>query len=221
MKILKTLFLSLILLIFLFVTLSFSANMVTLTWDLNTEPDLAGYRIYKSKISNNYNFIDANQRIDISSPNVNIFTFDDVESMTYFVVTAYDLSNNESETSNEVLFIADSNIPDSLTINLEVLKPGYIKITWNKINDDIKGYRLYKSNISNSYNFGNSDSYLDISSETNFIYISELPKNPATYFVMTCYDLSNNESNSSNEIIYTQDVNKPGSPKINIRVNIY
>jgi hypothetical protein len=83
-------------LIFFGADLGFTQN-VAVTWNPNTEPDIAGYKIYYGQISKNYNHsIDLNRKTEyiISSlPDTGFY---------YFAVTAYDLAGNESGYSKEV-----------------------------------------------------------------------------------------------------------------------
>ncbi len=70
---------------------------VTVSWDANTENDLAGYRIYYGERSRNYDLQITvgevtSHRIDGLTPGKRYF----------FAVTAYDLSGNESGFSSEV-----------------------------------------------------------------------------------------------------------------------
>lgn len=71
---------------------------VTIGWNANPESDVAGYRIYHSTVSGSFSppYTDAG--------NVTTIQINDLPpGMThYFVVTAYDTSNNESENSVEV-----------------------------------------------------------------------------------------------------------------------
>lgn len=90
---------------------SMAAN-VTLTWTPNTEPDLAGYRIYQSDTSGRYDKA-ANKVADVASgPNEQktasvIIPAEDGRTV-YFVATAYDGAGNESGFSNEVSY----KVPD-------------------------------------------------------------------------------------------------------------
>lgn len=73
----------------------------TLIWEQNTESDLAGYRVYRSEsptISN------PPTSAPIATPTTNEFVdTTGIEGTTYYyVVTAVDLSANESGISNEV-----------------------------------------------------------------------------------------------------------------------
>ena len=74
--------------------------MVTLAWDSNDEPDLAGYRVYYGPTSNNYKY-----SVDVGK--VNSCTISGlVEGKTYyFAATAYDTNMNESEFSLEIDYL--------------------------------------------------------------------------------------------------------------------
>lgn len=95
---------------------------VTLTWDANTEADLSGYKVYYKTVSpgspyNGTSATEGNAPIDVG--NVTQFTLNDLtDGQTYyFVVTAYDLSNNESGYSNEVQSAPGTTPPDIFDIN--------------------------------------------------------------------------------------------------------
>jgi hypothetical protein len=92
----KRLFLALILL--MFAGNGFTAD-VTLQWDANTEPDLAGYKIYYGNESGVYGEpIDAGNVVEST-----VTGLDDTKSY-YFVITVYDneIPSLESDYSNEV-----------------------------------------------------------------------------------------------------------------------
>ena len=68
-----------------------------LAWSPNEEPDLAGYRVYYGTSSREYiNFIDVGK--------VTTYRLDNLlEDLEYYIaVTAYDMSGNESDFSEEV-----------------------------------------------------------------------------------------------------------------------
>ena len=68
-----------------------------MTWDANSEPDLAGYRAYYGTKSGVYpNMLEANKQTKLTIPNLTVGT------KYYFVVTAYDTSGLESPHSAEV-----------------------------------------------------------------------------------------------------------------------
>jgi hypothetical protein len=84
--------------------IGYAAN-VTLAWDSNTEPDLAGYKIFYGTSSRNYS-----KSIDVG--NVVEYTVADLQEGTtyYFAAKAYDYTDNESAYSDEIVHtIASSN----------------------------------------------------------------------------------------------------------------
>ena len=77
-----------------------SGNTVTLAWDANTEPDLAGYKVYWGRSSGRYD----NTPVPTVAPSANpTFTTPALPNGTwYFAVTAYSTAGMESGYSNEV-----------------------------------------------------------------------------------------------------------------------
>lgn len=94
-------FLSLLIVGILFISLlgitsNSQAGQATLTWDANTEADLAGYKVYYGTSPSNYN-------TSVNVGNVTTYSQTLNDGATYyFAVSAYDTSNNESGYSNEV-----------------------------------------------------------------------------------------------------------------------
>ena len=82
---------------------------ITFTWDQNTEPDLAGYKLYGSLISGDYSGdcpgVDCKLIIDLPATLVqNLGTVTvNADDNKYFVMTAYDneTPSLESDFSNE------------------------------------------------------------------------------------------------------------------------
>jgi hypothetical protein len=74
-----------------------AAGALKASWNANTEPDLAGYKIYYGLSSGNYT-------IAINVGNVTQYTVNQLTEglVYYFVVTAYDTAGNESAYSQEV-----------------------------------------------------------------------------------------------------------------------
>ena len=85
-----------------------SAADVTLAWDRNPEPDIAGYKIYYGLQSRVYPYV-----IDVGS--YTSCTISDLdEGVTYFLAaTAYDTSGDESAYSGEITYPANSTVNDS------------------------------------------------------------------------------------------------------------
>ncbi len=76
----------------------------TLAWDPNTEPDLAGYKLYYGTSSGSYQ-----QSVNVG--NLTQYSLSNLQDGVtyYFAVTAYDTEGNESGYSNEVS--ARENLP--------------------------------------------------------------------------------------------------------------
>ena len=84
---------------------SATANSATLQWAANSEPDLAGYKVYQGTTAGSYG-----PSIDVK----NVTTYRpsnlQVGHTYFFAITAYDLSGNESPPSEEVRkYIAESS----------------------------------------------------------------------------------------------------------------
>ena len=98
-------FVTILFLCILFLPFCTFAENVTLAWDPNDEPDLAGYSVYGSKEYPGppYDYIDSFSlnEIDPDNPKCKITDLEDNLSY-YFVVTAYDSNDNESEPSKPI-----------------------------------------------------------------------------------------------------------------------
>ncbi|MFQ5605203.1 MAG: Ig-like domain-containing protein [bacterium] len=92
------------------------AGSATVTWDANTESDLAGYKIYYGTVSQNYS-----QIIDVGNLTSHQISNLQGGQTYYFAVKAYDVAGNESAFSNEVsAFInsanTDTNAPELVAV---------------------------------------------------------------------------------------------------------
>jgi hypothetical protein len=76
-----------------------SSSSVTLTWNANTESDLAGYRVYRATSSGTYGVPIATIQGNTTSYIAAGLQFG---TTYFFVVTAFDIAGNESAYSNEV-----------------------------------------------------------------------------------------------------------------------
>jgi hypothetical protein len=74
---------------------------VTLSWQANQEEDLAGYRVFDRLQGQNYNYNDP--AWEGTDTTCTLYSLDDY-STHYFVVRAFDTSDNESADSNEVSY---------------------------------------------------------------------------------------------------------------------
>ena len=76
-----------------------STGTVTLRWDTSTDPQLAGYKIYKSLSSGSYGPPIATLPASVTTYHVTGLTTGDTY---FFVVSAYNSAGGESVHSNEV-----------------------------------------------------------------------------------------------------------------------
>ena len=77
-----------------------TTSTATLTWNTNTELDLAGYEVYQATASGAYSLtpIATLPKTDLSYTATGL----QVGTTYYFTVTAYDTAGNESQKSPEV-----------------------------------------------------------------------------------------------------------------------
>lgn len=118
-----------ILLILLIVFSSAAMYQIKFSWDANTEPDLAGYKLYRSQESGVY----PEQAFKIMPYDA---TSDIVENINfgipqYFVITAFDQAGKESGYSNEVAFFPDPNDISDLPPEVPQSFDGDIQIIYN------------------------------------------------------------------------------------------
>ena len=73
------------------------STRANVAWDANTEEDLAGYRVYHGVTTGVYTDV-----VDVGNVTAYQYKHLLVGRRHYFVVTAYDTSNNESSNSAEV-----------------------------------------------------------------------------------------------------------------------
>lgn len=83
--------------LFLLCFVNFADAETTLSWDANTEPDLKGYKVYRSAETG------ANYTMEAELGKVTTYTIpDELASCAFWVVTAFDFETLESDYSNEV-----------------------------------------------------------------------------------------------------------------------
>ena len=91
----------------LFASPALHAAEVTLAWDQNTEPDVAGYKVYYGLESRNYDYV-----MDVGDTTSCVVTGLELGRTYYFAATAVNTANLESDFSNEVsAALSTSNQP--------------------------------------------------------------------------------------------------------------
>ena len=159
-----TLFTSLLM---LFICTTVYSAQATLSWNPNSESDLAGYKIYYGNASRTYT-------TDIDVGNVTSYTiYELIEGDTYFfAATAYDFSGNESSYSNEVSYVVPDIAPSPPT---GLILSGVNTLSWD---GDGSTFTVYR----------NSSTYKIASSNT--ITISGRHKQSYYFYVQSIYGIS-------------------------------
>lgn len=114
-----------------FSTLAFAGtSWVKLGWDANSEPDLVGYRLYRSTVDGVYAYgeTSANLVAEIPKDTTPLEYVDrNIPDGTYYwVVTAYDSEGHESGPSNQVSITFDTitNLPPAAPQGLNIKDHG-------------------------------------------------------------------------------------------------
>jgi hypothetical protein len=110
------------------------AGAIRVKWNANTEPDLAGYKVYYGQVSNNYE-----KSVDVGDVTEHVLSGLAYGKKYYVAVTAYDDSGNESERSPEVSMTLA--IPQ---ISVAVVAQG-LQLQWHKV-AGADAYEIYRNN---------------------------------------------------------------------------
>ncbi|MEL7002206.1 MAG: hypothetical protein AAFN93_05655 [Bacteroidota bacterium] len=124
------------------VTASVDGNSITISWNMGTDIDLAGYNVYRSR-----NMRDGYQRINgVQLDPLNTYFIDSTarEGKTFsYKVTAVDLSNNESEQSLAAQGRINDNIAPDTPLGLSAsLQDQTIQLSWSPIENQ-SNFRSY------------------------------------------------------------------------------
>jgi hypothetical protein len=173
-----------------------TAAEVILSWESNTESDLAGYNVYRSTSLAGPYIIRNNLLLRTT-----MFTDRNVVLNTnyYYVVTAVDNSENESVYSQvATIYIYDTIAPDpptGLTVDYDSVAVSVVLDWAENSESDIDGYNVYRSLITGgAYEKHNADLISDTSYEDSLVSVDS-----TYYYVVTAVDNSHNESGYSAE----------------------
>lgn len=177
---------------------------VSLNWNDNSEGDLDGYNVYRSETSGS-GYSKINGSIVTSSDYIDDTVTPDITY--YYVVTAVDMSMNESGYSNQDSATPyDATAPAAPTALLATPGDGTVPLDWlDNSETDLDGYNIYRSTTS-----GSGYSKLNGSLLSNSFYTDNTVTNEITYYyVVTAVDTSSNESGYSTEVSATPSDNPP------------
>ncbi|MFW7413411.1 PQQ-dependent sugar dehydrogenase [Demequina sp. SO4-18] len=178
---------------------------VALTWDDQAEPDLAGYRIYRSETAGTIDPATDTPIATVAEPGHTDDTVtNDVEY--FYLVTAIDDAGNQSAPSAEVSATPqapappepDTTPPAAPTGLDAAADDGTVALTWDdQAEPDLAGYRIYRSETT-----GTIDPATDtpIATVATPGYVDDTVTNDVEYFyVVTAIDDADNESAASQE----------------------
>ena len=174
-------------------------GVVALNWDDNSEGDLAGYNVYRGTETGVYDPTPINGGSLIADSD---YLDSSVANGTpyFYVVTAVDLSDNESILSGEASATpeADTTPPAAPTNLSAAAGDGEVDLNWDDNGEpDLAGYNVYRGTTSGSFDVTpiNGGSLVSASQ-----YNDTAVTNGTEYFyVVKAGDLSSNESLVSNE----------------------
>lgn len=174
--------------------LSLFAGTAQLSWDANSESDLAGYKIYYGLSVRTSTCPTGGYASVIDAGNTTYYLLSSLQNEVtfYFSVTAYDTSNNESCLSNEVskyMSPSGDEVAPSVPSNLLAAPASatQIDLSWGTSTDNVgvAGYRIYRAGTL-------------LTSVTSLTY-SDTGLSPSTEYSYTvsAYDDAGNESQRS------------------------
>jgi|GEM_PF-5685577 len=169
---------------------------VALSWNANTESDLAGYLIYVYEDGD-----DTWQVYEDAGRATERVVNDLTNDTTYrFALSAYDISGNESALSATVsatpASAGDTVAPEAPTGLVAVPGTNEVGLSWTASEEsDLGGYTIYQSDDQGD----TWNELADVGSSTSYTVIG-LVNGQAYWFAVSAYDLSGNESDHSDHV---------------------
>ncbi|MEJ2629158.1 MAG: fibronectin type III domain-containing protein, partial [bacterium] len=120
-----------------------TTGSVIVSWTANSEPDLAGYKVYYGMESKNYSQF-------VNAGNTTIYSIGTLTAgqTYYFAVTAYDESGNESDWSTEVSFEVQDTEPPEI-VKAFCMKNDLVVVEFNEKLDAVSSQIASNYSISN------------------------------------------------------------------------
>ncbi|MCK4545846.1 MAG: prepilin-type N-terminal cleavage/methylation domain-containing protein [Candidatus Eisenbacteria sp.] len=185
------------------VELTPSCGVLDITWEANTEDDLGGYRVsYKTGASgapyDGMGAIQGSSPIYVATETFLQLTGLDPSEAYYVVVTAVDVSGNESGYSIERVAVPYDNAPPPVPtgVAVEVGADDALVVAWDESpSSDIAFYRVYYDSDESGAPYAWWDSTRIIPAR-----LENLSTGTTYYIVVTASDACGNESGFSSEV---------------------
>ncbi len=196
-----------------FTTDAISDTEINLTWDANSEPDLAGYLIYMNNTIND-STTEFHQINTIFGQKTSYTVFNLIEQTTYyFKIKAFDERPNTSPFSNMVTATTLDVTQPSAPTGLKIIKAinNSLTISWHACPEsDVVGYIIYRS-------LSSQDLYTQINSkliiETQYV-DPGLKEGTTYYYKLKAIDDAQLKSDFS-DFVAGKTILSPYPPKIN------
>ena len=181
-------------------------QQVALDWDDNTEPDFAGYNVYRSTTQGGP-YTKINGALVVAS----IYTDTGLTNGVtyYYVVTAENTGGQESANSNEASATPVDAPPAAPTGLVATPASTQVALDWgDNAEPDLAGYNVYRSTTQGGPHTQINGALVAVSSYTD----TGLTNGVTYYYVVTAEDSGGNESGTSNEVSATPNPLPPAPP---------
>ncbi len=184
---------TILILTILFATNTFAATK--LTWQANTETDLASY-----KLLHGTDLAEINQEINLPKESIEYELTEGefpIGSVYYFQLSALDNSGNPSIPTTPVSV-------DRVQPRAPIVQNTGVALEWDANTEDgILGYRIQWSTESGNYDPAN---VIDVANTTEYALDGDMfPIGSYYYFTVTCYKAGGIESDASGEVSWDRE----------------
>lgn len=153
------------------------AAQMTVVWEPSKDSDVVGYRVHYGTTSKTYN-----KTVDVGNTTTSTVTNLTADTSYYFVVTAYNRHQLESQPSAEA---SKSTVVEKMQVTL----------AWDRSTETtVAGYRLHYGTSSGRY-----DKQVDVGNTTTAT-VADLNPDSSYFFAVTAYTAAKLESLPSNEV---------------------
>ena len=123
------------------------SGIVTLSWILNDEKDIRGYRVYRSN-SLKEEFTEVTKFFCVDGVFIDTLRLDNLSSKIYYRIAAVDLNFNNSKKTEPILLLKPDTIPPVPSVfTAYSVRPQGVELSWvNSSSEDIFEHVLFRKN---------------------------------------------------------------------------
>ncbi len=190
------------------------SGIVRLAWKLNEEPDIRGYRVYRSNALHE-EFVEVTKFFCTDSVFHDTLSLNNLTSQIYYSVAAVDLNYNNSKNASPIKLMKPDTIAPvpAIFTDFRVDSAG-VHLKWN--NSSSKDLKL--SQLVREYKGTSEVIYEWIDTSTNFVDTTGVAGSEYKYTLIT-QDASVNKTESSGLYIVFEPGTRPGLTDIEANVN--